>query len=179
MSMLKSVIASVILLLVVCGTAMAEGRKTSIALSVGAFYPQSSVTTKAFGDSWSRVSIKSFDKTKATRWEFNPELGAYRLSGPASAKLYPLTFGFERALNESSKAQPYVTLRAGPYYGRVTQASGIEESKVGMNANAALGVVFARQFYVEARYDYFSRIAGFDFQGFSVSAGVRLFDIRL
>lgn len=180
MRVVKYSVVFVILLSVVCGAAIAEKRKTSIALSIGAFYPQSSATSNTFGDSWSRISLKAFDNTKPDEWIFNPEIGSYRLSGGPSAHLYPLTLGFERALNNSSKAQPYVTLRAGPYYGRVTNdAIGLRESKLGLNANAAFGVVFARQFYVEARYDYFSRIAGFDFKGFSVSAGVRLFDMRL
>ena len=178
MRVVKCFLIFVIVLSSVCGTAIAD-RQTSIALSIGAFFPQSSATGKTFGDTWSRISLNTFETTKPEKWMFSPEIGSYRLSSSTSAQLYPVTAGFERGLNKSSKAQPYLVFRAGPYYGRVSDSAiGLQESNVGLNTNAAFGVVFAHRFYLEARYDYFSPIAGYNFNGFSVSAGVRLFDLR-
>ena len=165
------------LLLVLCGGAYADQRESAIALSFGAFFPQSSPVRDSFGSTWSRVSLNLIDVNKPQKWMFSPEIGSYRLSGSTNAQLYPVTVGFERGLNHSSKAQPYVTLRAGPYFGHVSGA-GLSESNVGLNANAAVGVVFARRYDVEARYDLFSQIAGYNFDGLSLSAGIRLFVLK-
>ena len=73
-----------------------------------------------------------------------------------------------------------MTLRCGPYYGKIEDAiAGTRETHTGLNANVAYGVVIKRKFYIEARYDYFSRFSGRKFDGLSLSAGVRLFDIKL
>ncbi len=178
MPVIRSLVALIIGLSIVCGGAVADGQNASIALSGGAFFPGSAATRDTFGDSWSRISLSLFQPTKSEKWMFNPEVGSYRLSGSTSAQLWPVTAGFVRGLNKSNKVQPYVTLRAGPYFGSLSDnATGLSASNVGLNSNAALGVVFARRFYLEGRYDYFSPMAGFNFSGFSVSGGVRIFDL--
>lgn len=179
MSMMKSALCLLFALLISCGAASAED-KISIALSAGAFFPVSSTTRDKYDDCWMRVSFKTFESEKPKEWRFIAEGGAFKLDGPSSARLYPLTFGVEKGLTESRNLQPYVTLRAGPYYGSVTEdAIGLDESHVGLNANASLGVTIKRKFYVEVRYDYFSKFAGTNFDGVSLSAGMRLFDIKL
>lgn len=172
------------LLLAACAGTYAQNYqdKVSFAFSYGEFIPTSSGTRDTFDSAWTRIALKTFDPTKPAEWRFVTEGGYYKASGPTSAKLIPLTCGFERGFGESddAKTRPYVTLRAGPYYGKVeTPAIGLEETTWGLNVNASAGLVFNRRFYVEARYDYFSRFAGFNFDGLSLSAGVRLFDISL
>ena len=54
---------------------------------------------------------------------------------------------------------------------------GINETHIGLNVNAALGVVIQERYFVEGRYDHFDHFAGFDFDGFSISAGVKLLDL--
>lgn len=71
-----------------------------------------------------------------------------------------------------------MALHAGPCCGRVeAEALGIGETRTGINANAAVGMVIDKRYFVEGRHDYFGRVAGFDLGGFSVSAGVRAFDL--
>lgn len=177
--MMKSVVCLLFALLLVSGAAVAE-EKISIALSAGAFFPVDSETKEKFDDCWTRVSLKTFEVEKPMEWRFIAEGGAFKLDGPSSARLYPLTFGVERGLSAADNLQPYVALRAGPYYGRLKEeATNLNESNVGLNVNAAFGVTIRKKFYVELRYDYFSKFAGADFDGISISAGMRLFDIKL
>jgi len=156
-------------------------RRISIALSGGAFFPTHSVTKDLFGNSWARLGLTTFEPSRPTRWRLIGEVGAYRLNGITTrARLYPLTVGLERGFKLRWSVQPYVTLRAGPYHGRVEdRGTGIGESHVGLNVNGACGIIFKRRFYAEVRYDYFSELAGLRFDGVSLSAGFRLFDIRL
>lgn len=159
---------------------VSDERKTTIALSGGMFFPISSSVRDEYDGSWSRISLKTFEPTKPMSWRFIAEGGSYRLAGSTDASLYPLTFGMERALSEGSRFQPYVSLRGGPYYGKVTRnLTGDSEEKIGLNLNAAYGVTIKKRYYAEIRYDYFTEIAGLDLQGLSISAGIRLFDIRL
>lgn len=177
--MMKSVVCLLFALILACGVASAKD-KISIALSAGAFFPVNSETKEKFDDCWTRVSLKTFESAKPKEWRFIAEGGAFKLDGPSSARLYPMTFGMEKGLTGSDNLQPYVTLRAGPYYGRVTEdATGLDENHIGLNVNASLGVTIKKKFYVEARYDYFSKFAGSNFDGISISAGMRLFDIKL
>jgi hypothetical protein len=178
MSMMKSAVCMLFALLILCGAASAED-KISIALSAGAFFPVDSTTKDNYDSCWTRISFKTFETEKPKEWRFIAEGGAYVLDGTSDVRLYPLTFGMEKGLNESRNLQPYVTLRAGPYYGKVTNDTGLNESKFGLNANASYGVTIKKRYYVEIRYDYFSELAGNNFDGFSLSAGVKLFDIKL
>lgn len=179
MFLTRCVLVLLVLAVSICGATAAEDKKVSIALSGGAFFPVNSEVRDKFDDYWTRVSFKTFEAEKPMEWRFIAEAGGYVLDGPTKARLYPITAGFERGLRESSRLQPYVTLRGGPYWGKVEEpAVGFKESKIGLNLNAAFGVVIGRRFYTEVRYDYFSSIAGYNFDGISLSAGVKLFDIK-
>ncbi|MEN6370558.1 MAG: hypothetical protein ABFD64_00960 [Armatimonadota bacterium] len=194
--MMKSAVCTLFALLVLSGAAFAADtapadkasadkapantNKISIALSAGAFFPLNSSTKDEYNNCWTRVSLKTFEAEKPREWRFIAEGGAFNLSGESNVKLYPLTFGVEKGLTESRNIQPYLTFRAGPYYGKVTEdATGLDEDHIGLNANASFGATVKKKFYVEVRYDYFSRFAGTDFDGISLSAGMRLFDIKL
>jgi hypothetical protein len=48
---------------------------------------------------------------------------------------------------------------------------------VGINANATLGVLFNERFQIAARYDVYSKVGGFSFNGLTLSAGIKLFDL--
>ena len=156
-----------------------EKKGTPVALTIGVFFPSSSEVKDQFEDSWTVISLKAFDADKPTAWRFTMELGAHRLNGrTAEARLYPLTFGAQRALKEGKRLQPYVVLRAGPYLGTYEDpTAGIDDRHVGLNANAALGLTINRNLYAELRYDYFTDIADQDFSGLSALIGVRLFDL--
>lgn len=158
-----------------------ESRKISVALSVGAFFPTSSETKDIFDDSWTRISLSTFQRKRPERWLFGAELSGLQFDGPVDLDLYALTFGFTKGLTkETSSMVPYVSGRVGPYWGKIRDNLADEStSKVGLNANAEVGLLFNETFYVEARYDMFSKLAGVRLDGFSITAGVRLFDFKL
>ena len=157
-----------------------RGRVISIALVAGAFAPANRRTREDFDDLWTRVSVKSFSRVKQTSPHFTFEFGSYRFSGSTTASLIPISAGIEKGFEAGPIAQSYFVVRGGPYFGKLENSTtGAKDRNVGINLNAAYGVIFAQSFYVEFRYDYFSKLAGVDFSGASLSAGVRLFDIRL
>jgi hypothetical protein len=169
------------LLAILTGPASAEKSKLTFALGGGVFMPMDSATKDKFGDSWTRISFTTFEPEKTAEWRFISEGGSYQLDGGAAdVSLYPISFGFERGFGENHSVRPYMVLRAGPYYGKVHDDSlGINEKHIGLNGNVSLGLVFSRRYYLEARYDYFSELAGYDFSGFSVYAGMKLFSMKL
>lgn len=169
-----------ILLALAYSPASAEKTKISLGITYGVFVPSSGSTRSIFGHSWFGLSGGLVDREKPNRWtmvwDFN--IRSHERAGEVS--LYPLTIGVQRGLGRAGFAQPYVALRAGPYYGEVkADVIGVRESALGLNANVALGVIFQERFYLEARYDYFSRFARSNFDGLTLTAGVRLFDFGL
>jgi hypothetical protein len=180
MRVASQILGLLLLVAIVAGPVFAEKSEISFALGYGAFMPTSSATKDAFDSTWTRISFTTFEPKKPASWRFITEGGSYKLDGSADVSLYPLTLGFERGFGESHSTRPYVVLRAGPYYGRVQNAAaGIDEKHIGLNTNVSLGLVFSQRYYVEARYDYFSELAGYDFNGFSIYAGMKLFSVKL
>lgn len=150
----------------------------SIALVGGVFVPSNSQTRDDFASTWLRIGLKPFEREKRTWPHFSAEGGALQFSGPTDVELYQITAGVEKGFSPRGSVQPYVSLRVGPYYGRMTEdLTGAKYTKVGLNANASVGLIFSRSFYAEARYDYFNKFEGVNFSGFSLAAGFRLFDL--
>ena len=175
---MKRIVPLLLAVMAVGGTAHAE--KITIAATYGSFFPVSSATKNEFSSSFSRFSFTTFEPSKPTRNRIIFEVGNYDLNGDTQVKLLPITVGIEKGMKVRRSLQPYTVLRAGPYYGRIRQLGATKtDTKVGLNASASLGVVFKKSFYAEARYDYFSRFAGFSFDGLSLSVGVKLFTIKL
>ncbi len=152
--------------------------KFSVALVGGAYMPISSSTRDRFDSTWWRVALSPFQKSKQVGTHFAMEGGAMRLTGLTDAKLYSVSAGVERGLKPGRFAQSYLALRAGPYWGKQENTlTGDEDTKIGLNANAAYGVIFLKNFYGELRYDYYSKFSGTDFSGVSAAIGFRLFDL--
>ncbi len=150
----------------------------SMALTGGLFVPVSSATRREFTNTWFRIALQPFERTRRTLPHFTAESAAYRLDGPTRARLYQITFGLEKGLEPGRIAQHYLAVRGGPYYGRLDEdETGRRERGWGLNLNAAYGLIFLRSLYAEVRFDYFSRFAGVDFSGVSLSVGFRLFDL--
>jgi hypothetical protein len=164
-----------------CGALYASGEEISLALNYGAFYPTSSATQDSYDNRWTRFSITTFEPTKPTKQRFIVEVGSYDLNGNTSEiRMIPLTAGYEKGIGDHPNAQPYVALRAGPYFGRAKNTlAGTSDSTVGLNANASMGVVFRKRFYAEVRYDAFSPFAGSNFSGVSLAAGMKILNLRL
>ncbi len=182
---MKHVIVALVFLMVICGTAFAEEMETikierptvSVALTAGVFMPLSSDTKDTFGSSFTRIALTSFDMQKSADWKFIMEAGSYSFSdSDTKLRMIPITAGFERAIGDQERATlPYVAVKAGPYFGRISDSLLGSDNHVGLNVNASLGVVIKNRFYVEGRYDYFSSMEGFNLDGLSISAGIKLF----
>lgn len=151
----------------------------SFALVAGMFAPTNSATRDKFSSTWFRVGLKPFQRERPTYPRFSAETGAFRFDGPTDVQLYEMSFGIEKGLSPRALIQPYLALRGGPYWAKMTDSiAGTEDSKVGLNLNASYGVIYNRNVYAELRYDYFSRFAGVDLSGLSLSVGFRVFDLR-
>lgn len=157
-------------------------RTIPVGVDFGAFFPTDGDTQDAFGSTWLRIGLSPLSFQDDNRWKFTFDVGFLRRSeGPNRATLIPVTFGVTRGFtNGDSTTIPYVAVRLGPYFGDVRVPSiAVNDEKIGFNANAAVGVSFNKQFYIEARYDVFSDFSGLDFNGFFLTAGFKLFEIRL
>lgn len=175
-----------LLLSLACGpVSAAEGeRKRTISLAVSAnlFRLFSGTTRERFGDTWFGIGGSIFDRREPTRWAFDFDLEIRGNDDVGEATLVPLTFGVIRGLGEKTAAgwQPFVALRAGPYYGKVEgDRLPIEDETVGLNANATLGLIYRERYSLSLRYDYFSRFARTNFDGLSLRAAVRVLDVKL
>jgi hypothetical protein len=157
-----------------------EDNKIAVSLTYGFFSPTDSGVKDTYSDTWTRLALRAFQRDVPKRWRIVGEVGSLSVDGSSDVKLIPVTIGIEKGFRQKKSFQPYFNAKAGPYYGNVdNNITGTSKSSVGLSANAAYGVVIKKTFFVEARYDYFTEIADTNFSGFSLSAGVRLFDLRL
>lgn len=156
-----------------------EQNKIVLGLAYGAFRPSSSGVRDSYPDGWTRLSLTTFQPVISRHWRFVAESGRLALDGDTDVTLVPITAGVSRGLADKRSFQPYVALRTGPYIGRLRPSVGDSSTKMGWSANSALGVVYKRRFFLEARYDYFSPLSDTNFSGFSISIGTRIMDIRL
>lgn len=164
------------------GAAFSQERTViPIGVDLGVYLPQDSTVKSVFGDAWYRVGITPLSLQTPDNWKFTMDVAYLRSSRQGNrASLLPVTFGMTRAFGQDNDVRPYVALRAGPYWGDVNSPFlGINKSKIGIDANAAVGLAFKNGFYIEARYDTMSKFEGLNFSGFFFSAGIKLFDIRL
>ncbi|MEO7453711.1 MAG: outer membrane beta-barrel protein [Fimbriimonadales bacterium] len=182
------------LVLIATGAAVGAMAQIPVGVDLGLFLPTNSDVKEVFGKSWFRIGVTPLSFQKPGNWRFTFDLGFLKRSNDLfvpegkgggtvlrnDVTLIPLTFGFTRSFSDSTDFMPYVAVRVGPYYARVNSDSfGVDKSGFGINANTALGISFSQRFYIEARYDWYSKFEGINFSGISFSAGVKLFEIRL
>jgi hypothetical protein len=149
--------------------------------SIGIFSPTSTAVKDTFGSSWTRFGLRPFLTEVPDRWRFMFDLSYYAMDdGTDQAKLVPITAGFIRGLSQHKDMLTYMAVNMGPYYANIDAPSvPISKKGWGVNTNATFGIVFNQRWSLEARYEYMTKFAGFDFSAFSISAGLRLFDISL
>lgn len=91
-----------------------------------------------------------------------------------------MTAGVQRGFGTDPEQQSYVAVRVGPYYGAVDDnMKGPDDSTIGFNANVSAGIILNQRYFLEARQDWFSGLAGNDFDGLTLAAGVKIFDFGL
>lgn len=149
--------------------------------SVGIFNPTSGAVQDTFGSNLTRFGLRPFLTEVPERWRFMFDLSYYGMSnGDDSATLIPITAGFMKGLTQHKDMLTYVALNMGPYYARVDAPSiGVNKTGWGLNTNATVGVIFRQRWSLEGRYEFMNEFAGFDFSAFSISVGLRMFDISL
>ncbi len=156
-------------------------RVVPVGLDVGVYLPTDSTVRNTFGKSWWRVGLTPLSFQDPGMWRFTLDIGVIgNQTTLGRALLIPVTVGATRSFESPGGGKPYVAVRAGGYYGDVfSPPLGINSSRIGFNGNVAVGVSFQDTFYIEARYDVFSEFRGLDFNGFFLSAGVKVFQVRL
>ena len=177
-----------ILCLIVVGctsVAFADGgkgkkKRICVEVSYAAFIPSDGDTRSNFDEVWSSIGVGRFIPERPNHWAFDWDVTWLDEQGVSDADLIPLTAGVQRGLGIHRDRQPYVTVRVGPYYGDVDHnTKGPDATKIGLNANASLGVILKQKYFLEARYDLFSRLAGNNFNGFTFTGGVKVLEFSL
>jgi hypothetical protein len=178
--------AVLILVMIGCTSiALAKGGKSKknrihVQVSYAAFIPSEGETRRNFGKVWGSIGVGRFVPERPNNWAFDWDITVLEEEGVSEALLIPLTAGVHRGLGTNPDRQPYVAVRVGPYYGEVDDnTKGPDDTKIGFNANMSAGVIVKRKYFLEARYDWFSSIAGNSFNGFTFTGGVKVFDFSL
>jgi len=166
--------------------AIAEGGKGKkdrihVQVSYSVFLPRADETKRNFGNLWASFGVGRFrEQRQNEEWAFDWDVTVLSETGVSEALLIPMTAGVERRLGINRDRQPYVAVRVGPYYGEVDDNTmGPDDSKIGFNANVSAGVIVKRKYFLEARYDWFGSVAGNNFNGFTFTGGVKVFDFSL
>jgi hypothetical protein len=157
-----------------------EGKKIRVSVEYSPFLPGDADARSTFGTVWGSFGIGLFRPERPERWAFDWDLTVLSQSGESDVLLIPLTVGAQRGFGKDPDLQPYVALRAGPYYGSVEDnLKGPDDTKIGASANVSAGLVLQRRYLLEARYDWFSELAGNDLSGFTLTLGVKVFEFSL
>jgi len=149
--------------------------------AIGIFIPTSNAVQDTFGSSWTRFGLRPFLTEVPDRWRFMFDLSYYAMDdGTDQAKLVPITAGLMKGISQRKDMLTYMAVNMGPFYGDIDAPSvGVSKKGWGVNTNATFGMVFDQRWQLEARYEYMTKFAGFDFSAFSISIGLRMFDISL
>jgi len=169
----------VILMMAACAAALADDEKTPIAVSFQVYYPTSSETKDVFGNAWTGFGLDVLRLQDTEKWRPLISFHGMTTNDIGDATIIAANFGMQKTFgDEDDDVQPFVVLQAGPYWGDVEVPSlGVDESKLGFNANVEGGIIINKRFQLKVRYDYYSRIGGFSFDGFTISAGIKLFEL--
>jgi hypothetical protein len=142
---------------------------------VGFFFPASKELRDALGDSWFSFGasrLRTFElRQRKLSWDWNA-IGQSRDGN--TVFILTLSAGYVASLAQlGASTEPYVALRGGVSYMdfAVDTTSGREADKaLGLNANAAFGLIFNKRFNIEARYDVWDSKNGLVFNGLTLSA---------
>ena len=162
------------------GSDKREKQRICISLNYHAFLPTDGETRSNFGKVWSSFGIGRFRPERPKRWVLDWDATFWARDGASDALLIPVTVGVQRGLGQDPDRQSYLAVRVGPYYGKVDDnLKGADVSRIGGCANVALGLVINRKYVLEARYDWFTKLAGNNLNGLTLTAGVKVFEFSL
>src|SRR5947209_3146269 len=121
---MKRLGCSVGLLLLACGAASADREPISISVNWSEFFPAGGTVHRTAGSTWAGFGVSPFTRRKREQLHFDWDLSFLQHQGAGRLTLVPVTFGVEKALTASTKIQPYISLRGGPFYGRARLPDG-------------------------------------------------------
>ena len=154
-------------------TAMAD-EDSYFGPQVGLFYPANQTMRNALGDSWfsfGATRIRMF-KLQERKWVHDWQAISQRNNGSSIFILTGSAGYVMPFMSSGGDTQPYAALRGGLSYMdyAVNTPGGRKSAKrIGVNANAALGVNFSSRLNLEARYDVFSGYDSLTFNGLTLS----------
>ena len=147
---------------------------------IGVFMPQDQALRDALGDQWF-----SFGASRIRAFRPNEGKLAFDWTGVGQSRngstvfIFTGSFGYVVPFTSpGSSTRPYAALRVGAaYMDYAVDTSGgrVSDKRLGMNANAALGVNFSDRFNIEVRYDLWSEFDGLSFNGMTLAARIGLF----
>ncbi len=99
-----------------------------------------------------------------------------RSSGSGFVYLLPVGLSYINPLPGSNSVHPYIGSCADIVFSDIKSVPDNvgADVRVGTGISALAGIAFDRGWQLQARYSFFSSIAGFDFSGFSLSASLNL-----
>lgn len=161
------------------GSAQAQSQeKLNVGGQVGVYMPTSGRIRDAFGDSVLNYGISPFSNGQ------NKSSGSPNLEFLSANKngnrlfIGSLTYGYERKFSTVGTSTPYARVFAGVAYFDygIDQIGGRESGKrFGWTSGAEVGLLFVDRLRLSAKYNFYNKVDGFDFNGLTLSATLSLF----
>ena len=155
-------------------------QRVAMGLMIGSYNPVDSELKDVFGRHFVRYGIRPIPLEVPTIWRISWDASFYSMSrDDDKATLIPLTAGFIRGFGKGKTARSYAAVNAGIFYGHVDVPTiGAHKSGLGLNANLTVGTMLQKRLALEARYEWFDEFAGLDFSAFTISATLKLFEMK-
>ncbi len=152
----------------------AQSEDLSLGPSVGLFFPMDEKLRDALGSSWFSIGLGGVKtgEYRERQLGFNYNIISKSQSGN---KVFILagSYGLVQPLaGADASTRPYFAIRGGLAY--MDYALDVDNDrlsgkKIGINANAELGIILSDRLTLAARYDIFSAQDGLSFNGLSLS----------
>ena len=169
-------LVTVLLVVVLCaGVGYTYPDCGGIGVGVGVFFPTSAKVRDRFGDSWYGFGL-SFGGSGCPSC---PTLGTdfafvSRDSGNNYVYLLPVGVSYIYPLPATANVVPYVGVGADLVFSDILSIPDNVHAGIRMGTELGLitGIAFFQNWQLQARYNFLSPIAGFDFSGLSLSTSV-------
>jgi len=154
---------------------LAQESKLGLGIGGGAYFPTDPKTKRLLGNTWLNFSIAPTKFKKVNGREFDSDLQfVTRDKNGNRLTMVFLTYGLRTTLgsaDSNSPTKPYFAVRGGPVYldYRITDTKTYRAKRLGVSANAELGVDFSDTVRATLRYDVLSKYDTIKFDGFSVN----------
>jgi hypothetical protein len=170
--------------------AISSAQQSWVGPELGVYLPTSGKLRDALGDRWVSFGAgflrQQEQPSRRMSWDWeavSQSKNGSKVFMAAVSYGYNIPFGSQGQLpnmiqTERATFQPYAALRAGgSYIDFAVNTDGKRESgkRVGLNANAELGVLVGDRLKLSARYDFFPTHNGLDFSGVTLSVRYGLF----